>query len=158
MPDKRRLSAFLIGSLLLNAFLLGVILAHFFMSAPPILYPPEKDMPFLRMREAAMRLDKPYQDKVLIILGQKQAKMQKNMEKIFTIMPEINADLTALKFDPTTINAANSKLEAYDKEIKGDMFDTMVSIAQVLPDKQRVEFFRQISPAHHGMHGPPPPM
>ena len=157
MPDKVHFKAFAIGSALLNAFLLGVLLTHFIMPGPMPFHPPEKGMPFMHMSDAAMKLDQPYRDKVLAILSQNQAKMQGNMEKMMATMPEIDGALTAAKFDPSALKTVNVKLEGYDKAIKEDMLDTMMSIASVLPNKERIEFFKEISPQHHGMHGPPPP-
>ena len=160
MNNKISLSAWLaIGSGFLNAFLLGVIFAHGALHGPtPFMPPVGGSPPFMRMEAALQKIPAAEREKVQAIIDQKQAAMHANVGKMSETFPEIDAILTAPKFDESKLQALHKQIEDYDHAMKGNMLELMIDIAKALPDQERIEFFKEMSPENMGHHGPMPPM
>ncbi len=143
---------------LLNAFLLGIVFAHGFAPGPCPFPPPGGGPPFARMEHAIGKLEPTDGAKVRAIVEAKQAAMHSDTDKMTGAFPEMDAILTAPKFDEKALEALHNRIEGYDRNMKSDMLDLMLSIAKTLPDQERIEFFKELSPERGGHPGPLPPM
>jgi uncharacterized membrane protein len=160
MNSKISLSAWLaIGSGFLNAFLLGLILAHGILHGPPSFMPPVGGaQPFVRMEAALQKIPAADREKVQAIINKEQDGMFANVGKMTGTFSEIDAVLTAPKFDESKLHSLHKQIEDYDHAMKGNMLEFMIEIAKALPDQDRIEFFKEMSHENMGHHGPMPPM
>jgi hypothetical protein len=153
MKDKKGvLLSIALLSLLLNAFLLGLLC-----TGPRGRPFPHPGGHFQHLQQAANHLDSPYREKALAILDSKKPLIDADEKKLSGNFSSITDTLTAPRFDPSRLKAANASIESADAALKTDMTDLMVGIASALPDAQRIRFFKDAAPPHPPGPGLPPP-
>lgn len=135
-----------ICSLMLNAFLVGFLLSNHCM-------PPHGPKRIDRMEQAAEHLPTAYRAKVEAILAGNHDKMENHMKSMGGNMDKITAILTAPKFDPAKLKAVHHDIEKSDTGMKNSMLETVTAIAKILPDAERIKFFKETAPGHPP--GPP---
>lgn len=134
-------------SLMLNAFLVGFLVSNHCM--------PQHGLKRVdRMEQAAEHLPPAYRAKVEAILAGNHGKMDDHMTSMGNNMDRITAILTAPKFDAAKLKTVHQDIEKSDNVMKNSMLETTTAIAKILPDAERIKFFKDSAPDHP--LGPPP--
>ena len=134
-------------SLMLNAFLIGLMISNH-------CQPQVRHKRVDRMEQAAQDLDPAYRDKVQAVLAKNREKMDTRMEAMGNNFDRITAALTAPKFDEAKLKAVHNDIARSDNAMKDSMLATATAIAKILPDSERIKFFRETAPDHpKGPHG-----
>lgn len=128
-------------SLLANAFLVG-----FLLSGQCIHHGSHKR--FDRMQEAAEDLGPAYRDKIQALLEKNHLKMDDHIKVMSHNFDKITAVLTAPKFDEAQLKAVHQNIEKEDNGMKDNMLSMVTSIAKILPDPERIKFFKAAAPDH----------
>lgn len=152
MKNTSFATVFFVCSLMLNAFLVGFVLSNHCM-------PPHGPKRIDRMEQAAEHLSPTYRAKVEAILAGNHGKMDDHMKSMGNNIDRITAVLTAPKFDAEKLRTVHLDIEKSDKAMKNSMLETVTAIAKVLPDAERIKFFKDTAPDKRSRddHPPGPP-
>jgi len=138
-------------SVILNSFLLGLVISpkapfgpHMMNRGGPsgAMMPPPHEF---RLEKAAKALPEEYKSKVEEIIKKNHEEASHHMGNIHATFDEIDKVLTADKFDEEKFKSIISKIDESDKVMKSGMLEMTLTIAKNLPDKERIEFFSQLS-------------
>lgn len=163
MKTKYIVIAFLV-SLLLNAFLGGMMLSnHIHRDQMPFFKermrkdggPQRKeDMIFQRVTEQSEKLSAEGQKKVGEIVGKYHKKDDiKGPEDKHKLFDEIQATMTAPKFDKAKMEKIHQTLNADENKDREAVGRMMIEIASTLSDEDRIQFFQGLFPQHPQMEG-----
>lgn len=147
---NKRLNIVLLASVLLNVFFIGHGITFFLMGPPP------HHDPMSRIPSATKHLVAEHQETIRNMWSETQKQMETKMDDMFLSMKEARAILIAPDFDEVALEKLHQEIEGKDQEIKTLLADTLKKTAKVLPDEERITFFKEILPQDFP-HPPPPP-
>ncbi len=159
IPQKAILGALAL-SITLNAFLLGFVLArnHGGDFAPPPPFMQERGPlggphggpdggPFNGpLADAAAKLPEAYRAQVQHVLTEGKTAGDTHLQAMRALFEQMDPLLTAQTFDPAQMKKLFSQIDAEDLQLKENMSGIMMRIATLLPDEERIKFFKEARP------------
>lgn len=161
MKTKHLIILFVV-SLLINAFLGGMMLSGCLdrdrMPFPQMgmkkggMPPPMEGMIFKRLTEQSEKISPAGQKTVEGIVAKYQGQADKGgMFDKRHLFDDIQATMTAPKFDKQKIEKIHKELNAGETKFKESIGLMMIEIASKLSDKDRIQFFQSLFPPHPDM-------
>ncbi|GEM_PF-3389634 len=170
MQNKKILAGALLASVFVNAFLGGFIVSRCLMGGHPM--PPfmgghgafnDKKHPAPHGKHHGMRLDfgfakaaaaldSPHREAVEAMIAAQDNGREDTMRAMAARFDALHAMTVAEHFDAEAFKAAVADMASYDSAMRESMTAFILSIAQALPDDQRIEFFTILD-----KHRPKPP-
>jgi len=103
--------------------------------------------PMERMKMAADHVDEKYRKDLIALIGKQEETARASMDAMRCRMDEMFDSSSAKTFDKDALLAKEKVVSQEDAKIKEALLNTMIDIASMLPDEQRVSFFKEIVPA-----------
>ena len=140
MNKTSLLSLGLVASLILNAFLAGYMLSR---AVKPMRPPPMP--PFERMNFALEQVSPKYRTEIESLIDRNLSDLRNSMFEMRKDFDKVTPILVAPEFDIQALEAIQQSLLIQDKRSKTGLLILMIDIANILPNEERIRFFKEFS-------------
>lgn len=131
-----------IVSIILNVFLLSYIISSHFINSVQ-----QNLNPIMRFEQAIETLPMPYKKDIKNKWDLHRKDLRAHIGTMFSSMQNVRAILTAEKLDLDAFQQVHLKMLNSDKDLKKKMSNMAIEIASVLPDEERIKFFKAAIPS-----------